>query len=377
MFKKIFAAFAVSFVLLAASCSESEPYFVPEEEKLWKIYENDFLIGNIVNSTYLSGMHFQLLKTHYNAVTCENDMKPNYLAPARNSYTFSAADNMVNNMIANGMTVIGHTLVWHSQSPAWLTSGTNEQVRANLVKYITDVAGHFRGRIHAWDVVNEAFLYPFNVPITNDTEWKSGLRTAEQINWNKASTDEMTYIELAFRTARTADPGAILYYNDFDLNNPSKAKAVRNMVNDINTRWLAEQRETDPDYDRFLVEGVGLQTHYGLSWWNAGNFNNVKNNIENFLRLGIEVSITEMDITIPNNTSSMLDAQALVYAQLFDLYVRLNEQYDNRIKRVTMWGIDDNTSWRRGQFPCLFNENLQPKKAFYAVSNPQSFINRQ
>jgi len=377
-FKKIAFLSLICCFLFLGGCLEAK--FQLSNTPLKEKYNGQFLIGNIINPAYMSGNHFKLLTYHYNAVTCENAMKPNGLITGSTwKYSWSNADTMVDTMIKNGMTVIGHTLVWHSQTPSWLTSGSNEDVRNNLIKYITDVAAHFAGRVYSWDVVNEAFVYPFRIPITNETEWRAGLRLTESINWNKASTEDMNYIELAFRTARAADPQAFLYYNDFDLNNPDKAKAVRNMVKEINDKWTAEQTALDQNYDgRKLIDGVGMQAHYGLSWWSAGNFTNVENNIRRFLDLGIYVSITEMDIEFDNNkkTDENLQNQAVLYAQLFDLFVKLDNEYDNRIIRVSMWGMDDGNSWKSKSSPCLFDATLTPKPAFFAVSNPLDYLNK-
>jgi endo-1,4-beta-xylanase len=377
-FKKIIFFFNISFFLLVSGCLEPK-YDFSQTLPLKEIYKDQFLIGNIINPAYMSGNYFNLLKHHYNAITCENAMKPSELIGSTWNYSWSNADRMINTMIDNGMTIIGHTLLWHMQTPLWLTSGSNDTVRDNLVKYITDVATHFEGKIYSWDVVNEAFQYPFNISITNETDWRSGLRSTESVNWNKASTEEMNYIELAFRTARKADSKALLLYNDFDLNNPNKAKAVRNMIKEINGKWKAEQSVLDENYNgRNLIDGVGLQAHYGLSWWNQGNFSNVENNIKMFLELGIYVSITEMDIEFDNKNNKTvnenLQNQAVLYAQLFDLFVKLNNQYDNRILRVSMWGMDDKTSWKAAYNPCLFYGNLDPKPAFFAVSNREEYL---
>ncbi|MDR0320255.1 MAG: endo-1,4-beta-xylanase [Treponema sp.] len=381
MKKAAFALFAV--FLLVGSCLESfddlpdyDINAVTEDQKLWKIYEGKFLIGNIINSTYMSGDYFKYLTTHYNTVTCENDMKPSFLLRGNSwNYTWTDADNMIKKLNNNGITKIhGHTLVWHDMTPSWLYSSNAE---SNLKKYITEVVSHFKGKVYAWDVVNEAF--PDN--LSNATNWKDCLRT--ESNWYKQLGSG--YIYLAFKTARQADPDAILYYNDYGMNGVNKPMAVYKMIEDINNQW-----ENDPDNtnnSRKLIEGMGMQGHYG-SWWIFGNrdgtphFNLIKTNMRRFLSLGIRLDISELDIEdkdingnygTGSNTrmsEATMNDQARAYARLFKLLLDLEEEFPDQITRVTMWGIDDRNSWKSRGNPCLFGGSLKAKPAFWAVSNP-------
>ena len=392
--KKITSVLSAFLVIFTISCDENSGGSsggssynideITEAEKLWKIYEGKFLIGNIINDTYMSGNHFKYLKAHYNTVTCENDMKPDYLARNSGTYTFSNADAQVNAMIAAGMKVHGHTLVWHSQTPSWLTSSNAE---TNMKTYITTVMTHFKGKVTSWDVVNEAMkdqgLSNFENAIFNQGKWKEYLRNTVDNDGNDASPWFQKlgadYIYTAFKTARAADSGAILYYNDYGLNGTYKPRAVYNMIKEINETWA-----NDPSYDnRKLIEGIGMQGHYG-SWLNDDtNFNRLKGNIEKYLELGIRVDISELDIAFGSdeqgtgkNTSMSAtdaDAQAKAYAKLFRLLIELDAQYPSQITRVTMWGIDDKNSWKSKGNPCLFDGNLNPKSAFYAVSDPDSY----
>jgi len=351
------------------------------------IYAGKFLIGNIINPTYMTGKHNEILKTHYNAVTCENDMKPDYIAPTAKggAYRFTTADAQVDAMIAAGMQVHGHTLVWHSQTPAWLTNGSKDEVEANMIEYITDVMTHFKGKVKSWDVVNEAF--PDNLheragittPLSRDQDWKVCLRENDS-KWFVALGAD--YIELAFKTARTADPDAILYYNDYGLNGTNKPMAVRNMIEDVNTRYKSETGGT-----RNLIEGIGMQGHYSSTWLNDTAIAGIERNMRYYLELGIRVDISELDIedrevtganqgqTGKNTkmTQAAENTQATNYAKLFKLFLKLDQEFPEQITRVTMWGIDDKTSWKSLGNPCLYDGNLNPKKAFDAVANPNSF----
>ena len=349
--------FAILAICLTACGGKSSP--------LKTIYKKDFLIGNVINHVYMNGEHFDLLKKHFNTVTCENEMKPENLAPAgkNGQYRWQTADSMVNKMKENGIQVHGHTLIWHSQTRAWMTNGTADEVKENMINHINIVLDHFRGKVVSWDVVNEAMADG----ITDPSDWKKCLRES---GWYKALGPD--YVELAFRTARQADPKIIFYYNDYSLNDRNKAAAVRNMVKDINDRYKAEGNK------RNLIDGIGMQGHYGL-WLNV---NDVRASLELFKDIGVEISITELDIeSRPTNSREwgvnkntvMPEEQMLQQAKLYALLFRLLMEYRDTITRVTFWGMDDKNSWKSIGNPCLFDGDLNPKPAFFAVSNPAEF----
>jgi len=384
--KKIAVILLALLVLFMAGCTGG---YDGDDTPLKEIYEGKFLIGNIINNTYMSGEHNEILLKHYNAITAENDMKPDALAPTSKdgSYRYTNADRMVNAMADAGMQVHGHTLIWHMQTPSWLTTGSKDEVEANMIKYIEDVMEHFKGRVKSWDVVNEAMqdqgLSEYETQIFNEGKWEEYLRKdnggagKEASAWNQAIGPE--YIYTAFKTARKADPEAILYYNDFGLNGTYKPRAVYNMIKDINEKWTK-----DGEYDnRKLIEGLGMQGHYGSWLNNETDFAKLKANIEKYLELGIIVDISELDITFGSDlegknantkmTSEDATNQAKAYAKLFRLILELEEKHPSKITRVTMWGIDDKTSWKSKGNPCLFDGDLNKKKAFDAVVNPDSF----
>jgi endo-1,4-beta-xylanase len=178
------------------------------------------------------------------------------------------------------------------------------------------------------------------------------------------------YIELAFRTAREADPDVLLYYNDYNLNNQRKSDAVRNMVKELNDKYKAEGNT------RNLIDGIGMQAHYSTTT----RIGDVRSSIEKFAEIGVIVDISELDIgtrtgnsgTGRNSVMTDTDArlQAIQYALLFNVFMDLKDH----ITRVTMWGIDDENSWRSYGNPCLFDEDLKPKPAFFAVSYASSYI---
>jgi endo-1,4-beta-xylanase len=340
------------------------------ESSLYAEYEGTFLIGNIIRSpgsADLAGVRFNILKRHFNTATAENHMKPDYIAPTSSggAYKWGDADAIVDAANAAGLKMHGHTLIWHSQTPSWMTSGNDKTVLLNnLEKYVTDVVTHFKGKVISWDVVNEAMDESDNISESKaNGDWTKCLRNSP---WNKAGTD---YIEKAFLAARAADPDARLFYNDYNLNHAYKSRAVYNMVKDINERY--------PDVGgRPLIDGIGMQTHHHLNT----NPDTVKAATELFASLGVEIAVSEMDIVACNGgdiNDSRLGAwneaasqkQAELYAKLFKIYK------DNaaHITRVTFWGLDDGTSWRSPNYPTLLDRNYNLKPAFFAVQDPSQF----
>jgi endo-1,4-beta-xylanase len=340
---------------------------------LKSIYEKDFLIGNITDGLYMSGKHFDLLKHHYNVVT-PTTTYPFILALSKDAYQWEAADQQINILLSNNITVHGHVLVWHELAPKWMTTGTRAEVEKNLIKYITDVLAHFKGRIFSWDVVNEAMRDDLSSADAAG-DWKNCLRNSKN-QWNQNPWYDSLgsdYIEFSFRAARAADPNITLYYNDYNMEDLNKAEAVRKMIKDINDRYKNETGDS-----RNLIEGVGSQSH--MFDFKKLNMNNVRLSLEKLITLGIEISISELDLsTVAYERGSGKDtvmseadeiAQARLYAELFKLY----REYSSYIKRIIMWGMDDGTSWLSSGNPCLFDWKLNAKKAFYAVSDPDFFL---
>ncbi|MCL2002865.1 MAG: endo-1,4-beta-xylanase, partial [Oscillospiraceae bacterium] len=346
-------------------------------------YADYFLIGSAFSNPDLSGQRFELVQRHFNALTAGNAMKPNALGGReRGAYTLESADRMVGAILeAGGIDIIGHTLVWHSQSADWLNMNpdgsplTRAEAKENMEEYINTVAGHFAGRVIAWDVVNEAFNDGVgNLPFG----WRSGLRanapwfTAYSNGADEAAGEHGSdYIYDAFVFARLADPSATLYYNDFNEEARGKREAIAQMTEEFNERWLGDARNIEPD--RLLIEGLGMQAHY---WTDNLNPQDVEATIVRWIETGAEVSVTELDIPAGRwNGFKTLDEaeerkQARLYAELFQIYMK----YSEHIARVSIWGIDDPTSWRSQGSPLLFDENGGAKFAFYAVLDPEGYL---
>lgn len=330
-----------------------------------EVYKDDFLIGNATSSADLEGVRLDLLKLHHNVITAENAMKPGELQPTKGAFTFDGADAIVNKALAEDIKVHGHVLVWHQQSPEWMNMITDseplsrEEALENMRTHIKSVMEHFGDKVISWDVVNEAM----NDNPSNPTQWKGALR---QCPWKQAIGDD--YIEQAFLAAREVldqnpEWDIKLYYNDYNDDNQNKAQAIYSMVKEINDKYA------EVHAGKLLIDGVGMQAHYNINT----NPENVKLSLEKFISLGVEVSITELDIQAGSN-SVLSDKQAMaqgyLYAQLFKLY----KEHAEDIARVTLWGLNDATSWRAATCPLLFDKDLQSKPAYDGVIDPDTFM---
>ncbi|KRE70929.1 endo-1,4-beta-xylanase [Paenibacillus sp. Soil750] len=328
-------------------------------------YRNDFLIGNAVSAADLDGVRLQLLKLHNNVVTAENAMKPDQTYNANKEFDFATEDALVTKIQAAGLKLHGHVLVWHQQTPTWLTTTTDSlplgrvEALANLKTHIQTVMEHYGNKVISWDVVNEAM----NDNPSNPSNWHGALR---QSPWKAAIGDD--YVEQAFLAAKEvldAHPtwDIKLYYNDYNEDNQNKAQAIYSMVKEINDRYAL----THPG--KLLIDGVGMQAHYNLNT----KPDNVKLSLEKFISLGVQVSISELDITAGSNsrlTEKEANAQGSLYAQIFQIF----KAHAAHIERVTFWGLNDATSWRASQNPQLFNSDLQAKPAYFGVIDPAAFL---
>jgi len=342
---------------------------------LHEAFSEFFLFGNILEPGELSNSGTVDMFLHqYNAVTAENAMKPGNVWRTKDTYDFSAADRLVDWAIDNGITIHGHTLVWHSQSAPWLTTDSNgapltrTEAKANMELFISTYAGHFSGRVDSWDVVNEAIASYGDESIRN---WRGQLRIDSP--WYRAYANGIDraagerpedYIYDAFVFARIAAPDAVLYYNDYNEEFPHKRECIAGMVEELNEQWRSDPRNTEPG--RLLIEVIGMQGHY---WTSNLSVNNVRDSIERFIKTGARVAITELDIPIGSyqgfarRTDSIIERQAILYAELFSIFVEFSEHID----RVTVWGKADTQSWRWEGHPVLFDGDFQPKPAFWSV----------
>ncbi len=338
----------------ATKDQEKKEVHIENLTPLKDIYKGKFLIGNIYNSFNLTGADRDMVLHHFNVVTPENMMKPDAMQLQKGVFTFESADAMTGFCQENGLKTVGHTLAWHSQTPDWMNASCGrEEAIGRLRDHISNVAGHYSGKLLSWDVVNEAIQDGARLPA--DGNWKSCLRDTPWLR--NIGTD---YIELAFQFAHEADPNAKLYYNDYNLNDNNKAEIAAAMFTDLKKKGVP-------------IDGIGMQAHYSTTLPVA----TVEHSLELFKKTGAEISITELDVVVSQAKATGLTkeeeiAQGQTYAQLFSLY----NQYSDVIQRVTFWGYADTRSWRSSNFPCLFDGNYKAKEAYYAVADPDGYLKK-
>jgi endo-1,4-beta-xylanase len=286
------------------------------------------------------------INAEFNAVTAENVMKWGELERVRGVLDFTLADQLVASARANGQKVHGHTLLWHNQLPGWLTAGVSAgeidaaELRALLRRHIFDVAGHFRGKVWHWDVVNEVIDDSGNL---RDTLFLRMLGPG--------------YIADAFRWAHQADPGARLYLNDYNVEFPGvKADAYYALARQLRR-------------DRVPVHGLGAQGHLGIQY-GLPTAVDMHTNLKRFEDLGLEISFTEVDVrmVLPNDIYRT-QAQAQGYGALLETCLLLR-----RCVMFTVWGFTDRYSWVPGFFTdppegeaTLLEEDFTPKPAYREV----------
>lgn len=281
------------------------------------------------------------LGAQYDMVTPENVMKWMYTEPRPGVYDFRAADALVGFARAHGMKVRGHNLVWFEQNPVWLTRPTMTPgaLAGALRRHITAEVGHFRGRISQWDVVNEA--------VDDDGALRRDV-------WSSALGS--TYIAEAFRWAHAADPGAVLFYNDYGIDKPGpKADAVLALLTRL-------RREGSP------VGGVGFELHLGSpADFDAGALAGM---MARFAAVGLATAVTEMDVRLkPPAPAGALDAQAVDFAGALQ-----DCRAQPSCHTFVSWGYTDLDSWIPGTFPGFgqalpFDAGLRPKPAAYALQS--------
>jgi endo-1,4-beta-xylanase len=280
------------------------------------------------------------LRREFNIMVAENAFKWDSVHPARDTYNFSDTDALVDFAQANHMKMRGHTLVWHNQIPAWLTGGgfSRDEVIAILKDHISTLVGRYKGRVWAWDVVNEA--------IDDSTHQ---LRTSSF--WYQSIGPD--YVKMAFELAHEADPDALLYYNDYSIEglNP-KSDAVYNMLKDL-------KNQGEP------IDGVGWQTHVVNGFRIQPQH---QTNAMRFASIGLDISITEMDVRInlPDSPAAQ-QQQALAYSDVINLC--LNQP---NCKALVMWGFTDKYSWIPGAVPgwgdaLIYDSNYQAKPAYFSL----------
>ena len=337
------------------------------------VFNGDFLIGAALNPRHFSGSttaEVQIIERHFNTITSENALKWGNIHPSPDMYTFAQADRFVEFGQKHGMFIIGHTLVWHAQTPRWVFQNqdgkplTREALLERMREHVHTVVGRYKGRIRGWDVVNEAL---------NDNG------TSRKSPWFTNLGED--YVVKAFQFTHEADPDAELYYNDYSLEEERKREGALNLFKKLQTAGVK-------------LTGLGLQGHYSLERPAASQ---IEETIGAFAKLGFKVMITELDVNVlpspgpggadvsmrfgadpklnpyPNGLPEEMEQRlARRYAELFAIFLN----HRQAVSRVTFWGVSDRSSWLnnypiwgRTNYPLLFDRTGQPKAAFQAVVN--------
>ncbi|MEU8114297.1 endo-1,4-beta-xylanase [Micromonospora sp. NPDC048947] len=275
--------------------------------------------GKLSTSAYTT-----ILNREFNSVVAENEMKWDATEPQQGRFSYTGGDRLVSHAQANGMSVRGHALLWHQQEPGWAQGMSGSALRSAMINHVTQVATHFRGKIYAWDVVNEAFA-------------DGGGGGRRDSNLQRTGND---WIEAAFRAARAADPGAKLCYNDYNTDGVNaKSTGIYNMVRDFKSRGVP-------------IDCVGFQSHLGTSL--AGDY---QANLQRFADLGVDVQITELDVMTGGNQANIFGAVTRACMNV------------SRCTGITTWGVRDCDSWRGSDNALLFDCNGNKKAAYTSVLN--------
>ena len=351
----ISATVLVTAIMLLASFGgpgSKEPANQQDSKGLKDYYKNYFPIGVAIGPGSIDGPQGELIKKNFNSVTCENVMKPALIHPEENKYNWEPADKIVAQALANGMRVRGHTLCWHSQTGAWMTKDadgkqiTKEVAFARLKEHITTVVSHFKGKVYGWDVLNEI--------ISDDTSKTKIYR--ETAPWYKICGDE--FIPKIFQWAHEADPNAILFYNDYNTENPIKREKIYNFLKKLLAQGVP-------------INAVGLQAHWHLD---NPTERQIRESIDKFASLGLKVQFTELDVTTRGNRSDTTKAftaeKEKKQMEFYKMAFKVFREKKDKITGVTFWNVSDRGSWldRGGKaYPLLFDVNDQPKKAYWEV----------
>ncbi|WP_179021889.1 endo-1,4-beta-xylanase [Winogradskyella forsetii] len=375
-----FKAISILLLILFLNCNEREDQKI--KSTLKETFKNDFLIGNALNEDIASGKDSigqNIILEQFNAITPENVMKAEEINPKPGVYNFKPADDFVDFGQKNNLFIIGHTLVWHNQTPAWFFKDEDGQPKTKdaqieqMRQHIATVAGRYAGKVDAWDVVNEV--------IDNDgsyrpTTWVNGVGNGD------------TLVKHAFKFANQYAPNTELYYNDFNAWRPEKRDGIMRMVRMLKNEGIR-------------IDGIGIQGHWGL---NYPKTEYIEAAIDSFASLNIKVMITELDVDVlpltkegqiigtgllhpqydleefkefldpyqnglPENMQTKLADR---YAELFRLFIEKRDKID----RVTFWGLHDGMSWKndypinhRTNYPLLYDRDKNPKSALNAILN--------
>lgn len=318
------------------------------------IYRDIFPIGTAINEGMIE-RYGRIITDNFASITPENELKFHNIHPRKYDYQFDKADYLVDYAISNGMKIRGHTLIWHERLPDWLIYENEKRVSKELLlkslkEHIHKVVDRYKDKIYCWDVVNE---------VISDDEHTLFRDTALY----QIAGEE--FIEKAFYYAHEAAPKSKLFLNDYNACIPSKCDKIYKLVKKLKS-------------DGVPIHGIGLQGHYNINFPASEAIDNA---LKKLSELELDIQITEMDVSMygyenrstdivcPSN--NMIERQKIFYDRTFEVY----RKYKNVISGVTLWGVADDYTWLdefpvygRKDWPLLFDEKLQKKPAYEAVT---------
>lgn len=353
-------------VLILSSCCQNaqEP---KEALSIKNAFKENFYIGAALSASQIEEsdtLVSSLIKKEFNSITAENMMKSMHIHPSKDTFNFELPDKFVALGEKNNMFIHGHTLIWHSQLAPFMTQIIDSTEMVSFMQnHINTIVGRYKGKINSWDVVNEAL---------NDD---GTLRNSVFLD---ALGEE--FLSLAFKLAADADPEAELFYNDYSMTNPAKREGAIKLIKKLQESGVK-------------VDGIGMQGHWNLE---TPSIEEIEKSILDYASLGVKVAITELDITVipspwnlqgadvnqnfegsefmnpyPESLPDSIQTKlAERYADIFKLFLK----HQDKISRVTFWGVNDGQSWKndwpikgRTNYPLLFDREFKPKKAYYSI----------
>ena len=366
----IFSSYFLIVICLFSCVNTNVSSSQTSNKSLKSHFENKFFIGAAINESTILGKDdksYQIVNNQFNSITPENSLKWMYIQPEPNQFDFNTADQYVQMGLDNAMYIVGHALVWHAQLAEFMQETKNKnEFRSHVENHINRLVKRYKGKIDAWDVVNEAF------------EEDGKLRNS--VFYKNMGEN---YVEEVFKLAGKLDPEADLIYNDYNLYKPKKRNAVIEMVKQFKANGTK-------------ISEVGVQAHWGL---NYPTIDEIEQIIYDFHTAGVSVSFTELDISVLPNPWELVGAEvsqnfskfegdpkmnpypenlpnevalklANRYYDIFQLFVK----HSDKIKRVTFWGLTDKYSWLndwpikgRINYPLLYDRNYKPKEAYRKV----------
>ncbi|WP_339629739.1 endo-1,4-beta-xylanase [uncultured Maribacter sp.] len=364
---KYFLFLNTLFIILISCNEQNKVADINIEPSLKNGFKKEFLIGSAVNDNLILGKDSigeQLVKREYTTITPENSMKWMYMEPEKGIFNFEMADQYVDFSAKNDLLFIGHNLVWHSQLAEWVSKiESKESLSESLKNHIQTIVSRYKGKIYGWDVVNEA--------LNEDGTLRNSLFLEE------LGSD---YLINSFKWAQESDPNVELYYNDYNMANPEKRAGAIKLVK------MLQENGTK-------IDGIGMQGHWNLE---GPSLKEIEESIIAYSDLGLQVMITELDITVIPNPWDLHGAEvnqnfegsefmnpyptqlpdsisnqlAKRYQDIFQIF----KKHEDKISRVTFWGVNDGQSWlnnwpirNRTNYPLLFDRRYKPKAAYYSV----------